>query len=136
MINSMGQKIREIRRGKKLTLRDVSYMPGLTESLLSQIENSKANPSITTLLAISKALDTSVGIFFETGEPATGPVVRRNERPVGKTSNGITYYPLMRGIESKAIEVLFGEFEPGADMAELITHDGIECGIVLSGKIE
>lgn len=136
LISNMGQKIRETRRGKKLTLRDVSHMTGLTESLLSQIENSKANPSITTLLAISKALDTPVGVFFETGEDTTGPVVRRDERPVGRTANGITYYPLMRGIEDKMLEVLYTEFQPGADTTEFITHKGIECGIVLSGKIE
>lgn len=132
----MGQKIRQIRREQNLTLNDVARMTGLTESLLSQIENSKANPSITTLLLISKALNTPAGVFFDISEPTNSPVVRKNERPLSHTANGISYYLLTPHLEEKTIEVLYNEFQPNAAIEEKIRHEGVECGVVLSGKLE
>ena len=132
----MGQKIREVRQGQNLTLSDVARMTGLTESLLSQIENSKANPSITTLLVISKALNTPAGTFFDTNESDNGPVIRKNDRRLSRTSNNIDYYLLTPSLESSPIEVLYNEFQPGADTGDTIRHQGVECGIVLEGKLE
>ncbi len=136
-IQDMGMKIREIRQAKGLKLKDVAHVTGLTESLLSQIENSKANPSITSLVAISKALDTPISTFFDVGEDQhRSPVLRRSERTVSRTSNGILYYLLTPHLEEMPFEVLFCEYQPGADTGEFITHDGVECGIILEGKLE
>jgi transcriptional regulator with XRE-family HTH domain len=136
LLQTMGQKIKEIRRDQNLTLSDVAHMTGLTESLLSQIENSKANPSITTLLAISKALNTPAGTFFDTAEPGDSPVVRKSERQLARTSNGINYYPMTPVDKGNPIEVLYNEFQPGAETGDEIRHEGVECGIVLEGKLE
>lgn len=132
----MGQKIRQIRREQNLTLSDVARMTGLTESLLSQIENSKANPSITTLLAISKALNTPVGIFFDLNQENNSPVVRKNERQLSRTANGISYYLLTPHLQDTPLEVLYNEFQPHADTDARIRHEGVECAVVLTGKLE
>ena len=132
----MGQKIRQIRRDQSLTLSDVARMTGLTESLLSQIENSKANPSITTLLSISKALNTPVGVFFDLNEEDDSPVVRKSERQLSRTANGISYYLLTPHLEGTPIEVLYNEFQPHADTEVRIRHEGVECAVVLTGKLE
>jgi len=136
MLKNIGEKIRETRKSKNLTLQDVARMSGLTTSLLSQIENSKANPSITTLLTIAKILNTPLGSLFDVGEKTDNPVVRKNERSVARTANGIIYYLLTPHLEEKAIEVLYSEFDPGGDTGTKITHQGIECGIVIEGKLE
>jgi transcriptional regulator with XRE-family HTH domain len=136
MLKNIGEKIRETRKAKNLTLQDVAKMSGLTTSLLSQIENSKANPSITTLLSIARILNTPLGTLFDISDQSDNPVIRKNERPVARTSNGIVYYLLTPRIEEKSIEVLYSEFEPGANTGEMITHHGIECGIVIEGKLE
>ncbi len=132
----MGRKIREVRQSKGLKLRDVAHVTGLTESLLSQIENSKANPSITTLLAISKALCTPIGSFLDTDDENQSPVVRKSERNVSRTTSGIVYYLLTPHLDKMPFEVLYCEYDAGADTGQFITHDGIECGIVLDGKLE
>ena len=136
MLKNIGERIRETRKAQNLTLQDVSKMSGLTTSLLSQIENSKANPSITTLLTIAKILNTPLGSLFDLAEETDNPVIRKNDRPVAKTANGIVYYLLTPHLEEKTIEVLYSEFEPGADTGDSITHRGIECGFVVEGKLE
>lgn len=133
----LGTTIRKIRKSKLLTLKDVARMTDLTESLLSQIENNKAQPSITSLMAISKALNTPIAYFFEQDDnPVHSPVLRSSERPVVHTKSGITYYLLSQNVEEVQIEMLYAEYEKGASTEVLHTHSGYECGIVLEGKLE
>jgi transcriptional regulator with XRE-family HTH domain len=133
----LGKTIHEIRKQKNLTLKDVARMTNLTESLLSQIENDRAKPSITTLIAVSKALNTPIAYFFNQKESQfQSPVVRFSERPVVKTKSGITYYLLNPNREDSPLEVLCVEYEKGATTEKLHTHGGYEYGIVLEGKLE
>jgi transcriptional regulator with XRE-family HTH domain len=133
----LGTTIRRIRKEKLLTLKDVARMTNLTESLLSQIENNKAQPSITSLMAISKALNTPIAYFFDQDESQLqSPVLRSSERPVVHTKSGITYYLLSQNVEEVQIEMLYAEYAKGASTEVLHTHTGYECGIVLEGKLE
>jgi transcriptional regulator with XRE-family HTH domain len=133
----LGKTIREIRKQKNLTLKDVARMTSLTESMLSQIENDRTKPSITTLLAVSKALNTPIGYFFDQKESQfKSPVVRLSERPVVQTKSGITYYLLNPNLEDTPMEVLSVEYEKGASSEVLHTHEGYEYGLVLEGKLE
>ncbi len=133
----LGNIIRKIRKHQHLTLKDVARMANLTESLLSQIENDKAKPSITTLITISKVLNTPIAYFFNQKESQfKSPVVRFSERPVVQTKSGITYYLMTPNLEEVAMEVLCVEYEKGASNEVMHTHAGYECGIVLEGKLE
>lgn len=136
MLNGMGERIRAIRKSQKLTLKDVASMAGLTESLISQVENGRANPSIATLLAISRVLNTPVGSLFETDSDAPSPVIRSSKRPVVHTANGITYYLLNPNLDDTSLEVLYCEYENGAGIPDFITHEGVETGVVLKGKLQ
>jgi len=128
--------MRQIRKEKKLTLKDVAHMTGLTESLISQIENRKANPSVATLFAISRTLGVAIGDFFEEENGPGSPVIRTSDRSVVHTASGITYYLLNHQRAETPVEVLWVEYEAGSSTGKLITHAGTECGIVLKGKIE
>ena len=132
----MGHKIRQIRREQNLTLRDVARMTALTESLLSQIENSKASPSIASLVSISKALNTPMGTFFDFGDRSESPVLRQSKRRLVNTAEGVRYYLLTPDLAHRPFEVLLNEFEPGAATGDRLTHEGTEFGIVLEGKLE
>ena len=102
----MGSKIREIRKNQNLTLKDIARMTDLTESLISQIENSKANPSLASLVAISRVLGVPIGAFFDSVASPDSPVVRRSDRPVVNTANGITYELINQDFADCPIEVL------------------------------
>ena len=64
VIRVIGQRIREYRSQKNLTIEEVAERSGCTPGFLSQIERNKAVPSITLLYAIANALDTNVADFF------------------------------------------------------------------------
>ena len=50
MMHPFGEKIREVRERKHLTMREVAEKAGVSESLISQIERNKISPAIDTLV--------------------------------------------------------------------------------------
>ena len=56
----MGERLREARRGRNLSLRVLADRLGVSPSLISQIETGRANPSVSTLYAIAAELDVSL----------------------------------------------------------------------------
>ncbi|MBW2274406.1 MAG: response regulator [Deltaproteobacteria bacterium] len=66
-LNSMvGQRIRELRHSRPLTLKQLANRTGLSVSLISQIELGKSAASMSTLHKLATALQTKMTYFFET----------------------------------------------------------------------
>ena len=61
----VGEKVREIRNEKKLSLRQLAAMTDMNHAYLSRIENAKVQPSVESLIKIAKALGCDVADFFE-----------------------------------------------------------------------
>ena len=56
-LNSLGKRIKEIRVDKKISQTEVAYRCGFDKSNYNTIEAGKRNPTILSLLKISRALD-------------------------------------------------------------------------------
>lgn len=56
----LGERVRQARSARGLSLRRLATLAGCTPSLLSQIETGKSLPSVTRLAAIATQLDVSV----------------------------------------------------------------------------
>lgn len=57
----IGKRVRDLRKARKLTLQDVADSAGLAKSYVWEIENGRQiNPSISTLVSLTKALGTSL----------------------------------------------------------------------------
>jgi transcriptional regulator with XRE-family HTH domain len=81
----IGPKIRHTRLLKGLTLRDLAEVAQCSESLLSKIENGRANPSLKMIHRIASALGTPVAGLFQHGGDPDDIVLRRGQRPVIET---------------------------------------------------
>jgi DNA-binding XRE family transcriptional regulator/mannose-6-phosphate isomerase-like protein (cupin superfamily) len=75
----IGKKIRAARQNQGMSLRALAAKASVSPSMLSQIENNRANPSVTTLYNIAEALSISVNYFFpdsdSVGERQNVPIV-------------------------------------------------------------
>jgi XRE family transcriptional regulator, regulator of sulfur utilization len=56
-LKRIGEKIKQLRKEKKLTLSSLCYKNGLEPSTLSRVEKAKVDVKLSTLLKIAKALD-------------------------------------------------------------------------------
>ncbi len=161
----LGARLKEIRRGKGVTLQQIADQTGLSKSFVSQIETGTANPSIGSLKKITDVLGVPLGALFTNGEhgPADGApgaapngltngadqgaasgvdpggvvrVVRRNRRKVLiEPGKKGKMYLLTPDLQRK-LEVILGEEEPGNADEEWYSHIGEECGFVLEGRYE
>jgi Zn-dependent peptidase ImmA (M78 family)/transcriptional regulator with XRE-family HTH domain len=77
---TIGERLEATRTGLKLTLEAVSQRTELGISTLSDIENSKREPSISQLSALAKAYSRTLSYFFEDA-PVVDPLVLWRKRP-------------------------------------------------------
>ena len=86
LLATVGNKIRNMRKDKGMTLAKLSEVTGLSPAIVSQIERGLANPSFTTLAQLAHGLDIPVGKFF-LGRKKPGP--RWSARASGETSRAL-----------------------------------------------
>jgi len=86
-INSVGANLRHRRMAAGLSLRQLARELGVSASFVSQIENSKSQPSVATLYAICSRLNISLDELFSNAdrpasrpEPPVSPGERRTDR--------------------------------------------------------
>ena len=74
----MNNKIRELRKNRGLTMKQLGDILGLAESTISQYENGKRQPAYETLLRLSEHFGVSVGYILGAEEKKT-PLVNGDE---------------------------------------------------------
>ena len=143
------KRLREIRRGKRLTLEKLASLTGLSKGYLSQIENSDQPPPIYTLSRISRALGIDISDLF-TRTPVTMPyqkivVGRRDEHQpslgrgeAASVESGYIYEDLAPNKKGKNMEpfIVTVGFETKIDIEEEFRHEGEEFNYVLEGTLE
>ena len=147
---SIGERLRDARTERGLSLRSVAQALGVSASLISQVETGKTQPSVSTLYAMANhlgvSLDELLGIappsprpvpmFGHTG-PALPDVQRAEDNPVIEMENGVRWERLAVGVGGPA-DALLVTYEPGASSSvegKLMRHAGIEYAYLLEGEL-
>ncbi|MDI2126593.1 helix-turn-helix domain-containing protein [Yinghuangia seranimata] len=131
----IGERVRDYRRMRRLTLRQLGAAAGVSASFLSQLENGRTDASVGTLRRLATALGVAVADLIETGAPAAHRVLRRADRPEAGLGLGARKFMLTRP-PLRHLEVYSAEFEPGGSTGEdAYTHgDAQELVLVLRGS--
>jgi len=134
----IGKKIRGLRKEKGLTLSGLAKFCRCSSSLLSQIETGAINPSLSTLKAVSDALNISMASLFEedsTHSHAPFSLMKAGERKTVATRGGVSFQLLSQGMDFPC-EFILNRWPPGASTGEeLYHHQGQECGLLLEGEL-
>ncbi len=64
-INQISTRVSTLRKEKKISLRQLANMAGISASLVYQIEHAETAPSLATLSKLTSALQTEMSYFFE-----------------------------------------------------------------------
>ena len=141
---NIGQKIKMLRKERKLTLQDVANETGFSPALISQIENNNVSPPIATLSKIARFFDVKMSYFFEEGEESSRyEIVRRDERRIVSrviskdgSKHGYTYETLSYRKKNKKMEPFLLTVTERAQEETLYNHEGEEFLLIVSGKAE
>lgn len=133
---NVGNRLRQLREERGLSIRALAEKSGLNVNTLSLIENNKTSPSVSTLQQIANALDVPIVAFFESGTSPTHVVhVKANNRPSTKFTHG-TLQDLGAGMRNRWVEPFVVTLAPTAGSgAYPIVHTGREFVFCLQGRI-
>ncbi|WP_027417968.1 helix-turn-helix domain-containing protein [Aneurinibacillus terranovensis] len=130
-----GELVRNFRKHKQYTLKELAEKTGLSPSLLSQIERGIVDPTVGTFWKICTALNVPINDFFQDFKEEYR-VVRKEERRMIELSNSNVRYHFLSPDSSGKIEFLLVEIQPGELLErELVSHPGEESGYVIQGEL-
>lgn len=138
--STLGVSIRHRRMLKGMRLADLAQAVGCSESMLSKIENGKANPSLKALHRIARALDLNAGALFNQVEKE-GFISRAGERPLQEFSNvrsgpHIALEALSPITPDRLLQANIHIIQPGGHTEGEYAHEGEDLGYVLEGELE
>ncbi len=133
----IGQRIKARRQSNHLTLRQLGEKAGCSDAYLSQIENGRVSPSISTLKKIAEALQAKITDFFVEAQD-DDPVVLQEDQRLTLTLDrwNAKMQSLVRNTKNKRMQPFFTTIQPGGGSHGLYSHVGEEFGIVLKGELE
>ena len=143
----VGQKIKSLRKTKKMTAKKLALDAGISVGMLSLLENGSTSGSVETLRKIAKVLNTTLAHIFTDDENETVDTTNNNEAMyvVRKDARKKIFFPdplykceLLTPNLQGALEFILVELEPGRVTDEVLPHTqgGEECDFVLEGTIE
>lgn len=146
MTEGLGQRIREARLARGMSLRETASLAGISPSLLSQVETGKVQPSVSTLYSVVTCLDLSVDDLLDhhpgveaPSRPRSGdPVQRAEQAPVIAMENGVTWHGLKVMAASDHVDGVLATYGPRAASSVDDTHmrhAGVEYGFIISGEL-
>jgi transcriptional regulator with XRE-family HTH domain len=163
-MDHLGARLKELRKHAGLSLRELARQAEVSPSLVSQIENGKSRPSVSTLYTFARLLNVSVDELFDADapaaeQPAAGAgggvhdpanawhpseyatrisVVHPSHRAHLRMAEGVDWERLAATPERDVnfMKITYAPGAAGNTDGSLIAHDGYEYGYVLSGVVE
>jgi transcriptional regulator with XRE-family HTH domain len=153
-VERLGTRLREEREKLGVTVRGLARDVGISASMVSQIETGKAQPSVSTLYAITTALGITVeDVFSPSAElratsereealealrgDRLGPLVRSEQRRILQLDSGVTW-ELLGDLPQHTVDFLRVTYAPGGTSSSnggLMRHPGSEYGHLLAGEL-
>lgn len=133
---SVGQRMREVRASRGLSLRALAELSGLNVNTLSMIENGHTSPSVNTLQQLAQSLQIPVTKLFETDHGNKKLVYQKQDkRPHIAFDHGIMD-DLATGMPRFGAEPVIVKLESMADSGRKpIVHTGREFVYCLEGHV-
>lgn len=134
----IGRRLRERRKVRDMSLKDVAAKAGVSVGLLSQVERGISMPSVRSLGVICAALEMPVSWLFDRNdEKPDRVVVRRHQRRTLDLGVKGMIKELMTPDSCSGIQMMRLVIRPGGSSGETpYNHpSGAKCGTVLSGTL-
>jgi transcriptional regulator with XRE-family HTH domain len=133
----VGKQLKAVRTAFGLSQRELAKRAGVTNGMISLIEQDRVSPSVGSLQKILSALPMTMAEFFTRDMGGKqGVIFRAGEMPdVG--ARQIEYRLVAATRSNRKMSILSETYEPGSDTGkDLLTHSGEEGGVVVEGELE
>ena len=137
---TIGQQVKKYRQEMALTNPELARNAGISQGMLSKIENGQTSPSLATLRALSSALNVPITALFRGYEKAGGATfvkagqglnIERRGTRAGHQYQLLGHSPHGAVTVEPYLVILTSE----SDVFPLFQHDGLELVYLLSGEV-
>ena len=135
-MDRLGTRLRSLRKGKNLSLKQLAERAGCSPSYISMVENNKVDPGVSRLKRIADALEMTIVDLFsaQTGQRL---IIRKGERVKAEFSGSKTRIEiLVPQMQKKEMDARLAVIYPGGSSEGEYRHPGQEFGLVLKGLLE
>jgi transcriptional regulator with XRE-family HTH domain len=131
----VGDRIKTVRNSLGLSIGALAECSGLSKALISQIENDKTSPSLSTLDRLADGLGVPVAYLLIKPDERI-QAVRAGERLVYRFGADQIKVEVLSGRTARHLKAVLVEFPPGTSTGnEAHAHGGEEFHFVLEGQI-
>ncbi len=139
----IGNKIKEIRKNRKVTVQQLANLAKVSKGLISQIENNRTVPSLPVLMNIVYSLQLDLTDFFK--DISTNNhhqkvfIIRAKDyQPFQKeTAKGFLYKRILtHSMNGGPVDFILLSLEKGARRSQIVHTDAFEYKYVIKGKVE
>lgn len=127
----IGNRLKEIRNTRGLTLDAVSDMTGVSKPMLGQIERGQSFPTINTLWKISTGLKIPLSFFCKQKEMEYTVAGLTDQELITEENGSMRAYPLFPFDPVRNVEVFYIEFDAGVQHDSVPHVEGVEEYIFL-----
>ena len=133
----VGKRLRSVRTAFGLSQRELAKRAGVTNGMISLIEQDRVSPSVGSLQKVLAAIPMTMAEFFTRDmESQENVVFRAADMP--NVGTGVIHYRLVAASrKERKMSILSELYASDSDTGEdLLTHSGEEGGVVVEGELE
>lgn len=123
---AIGERLKEIRATRNLTLEDVSKLTDVSKPMLGQIERGQSSPTITTLWKIAVGLKVPLSLLLEELEEECSVVDTLSKNAILEEDGKMRAFPVFPFDPTRNVEIFYIEFDPGCQHPSKKHLDGVE----------
>lgn len=133
----VGAHLRAVRSMYGLSQRELAKRAGVTNGMISLIEQNRVSPSVSSLKRVLDGIPMTLAEFF-TLDLAAGPQVFYAREELTDVGSGDVQLRLVAAKRAnRSLAILQERYPPGGDTgADMLSHKGEEGGVVVKGRIE
>jgi len=133
----VGAHLKAVRQMYGLSQRELAKRAGVTNGLISLIEQNRVSPSVSSLKKVLDGIPMSLADFFTLDLGGKPQVFFPREEMANMGSANVELRLVGGRLGQRGMSILHEHYAPNADTGEeMLTHAGEQGGVIVKGKIE
>jgi transcriptional regulator with XRE-family HTH domain len=133
----VGAHLKSVRQMYGLSQRELAKRSGVTNGLISLIEQNRVSPSVSSLKKVLDGIPMALADFFTLDLQGKPQVFFAKEELADIGTGGLELRLVGSRLAKRSMSILHERYAPGTNTGEeMLTHAGEEGGIVVRGAIE
>jgi transcriptional regulator with XRE-family HTH domain len=133
----VGTHLRAVRTLYGLSQRELAKRAGVTNGLISLIEQNRVSPSVSSLKKVLDGIPMSLAEFFTLDLSTSPQVFFKGDELTDLGDRSVSLRLVAARRPKRAMSIMHERYLPGADTgADMLRHEGEEGGVVVRGRVE